>query len=259
MLPKNIYTTIVKNADQIIPTDYLQLILAKKPNVFGYAVQDGEGLSVGREEGTPEMVDLETMNTETQGLRSLLCFGWLDTGFNVEDIPPFTINDADDKPFIAIGLDGDFPKYDTNNGRTQEFNLMSEIIAPSLENICELTDGEISKLMAALGKPVFSNPFLAAIGHRGVLNILPFEGDAFYAGKDTLGGEPFTWGRTSQLHGWGDAKQEPVKVEAPKKKFSFGSKKAETPPALPKDVATKGESPKTSSQWMEEEHPSHSG
>lgn len=244
MLPKNIYTTIIKNADQIIPADYLQLIVNKKPNVFGYAVQDGEGLSVGREEGTPLMADLETMNTETQGLRSMLCFGWLDTGFNVEDIQPFTINDGDDKPFLAIGLDGDFPKYDNNNGRTQEFNLANEIIIPTLLDICELTDGDIAKLVAALGKPSFNNNFLAAVGHRGVLNLLPSEGDSFYAAKDTLGGEPFTWGRTSQLHSWGDVKQEPVKQET-KKRFSFGGKKAEAPSA-PKDAATPGTAPRAS-------------
>ena len=243
MLPKNLYTTIVKAENQIVPKEFLEHILSQKPNVFGYAVQDGEGLSIGREEGTPDIGDLDTMNTETQGMRSMLCFGWLDKGFNVEDIQPFTINDGDDKPFLAIGLDGDFPKYDTNNGRTQEFNLMSEIIAPSLADICELVDGDIAKLMAALGKPMFNNNFLGAVGHRGVLNILPFDGDTLYFGKDVLGGEPFTWGRTSQLRGWGEEKQEP-KVEVKKKGFSFGKKA--TPPALPQDVATKGEGPKTS-------------
>lgn len=246
MLPKNIYTVVTKQAGQIIPADYLDIIVKKKPNVFGWAVQDGEGLSIGREEGTPEMADLETMNTETQGLRSMLCFGWLDKGFNVEDIQPFTINDGDDNPFIAFGMDGDFPKYDTNNGRTQEFNLMAEIIAPSMEDICELTDGDIAKLMATLGKPLFNNNFLAAVGHRGVLNILPFEGDPAYFGKDTLGGEPFTWGRTSNLHGWGEEKiQEPV-VEVKKPRFQFAGRKTAVAAAVPQDVATKGEGPKAS-------------
>lgn len=244
MLPKNLYTIITKQPNQIIPVDYLKHILSKKPNVFGYAVQDGEGLSVGREEGPPDFDALDQMNGETQGMRSMLCFGWLDKGYNVEDIQPFTINDADDNPFLAIGLDGDFPTYDTNNGRTQEFNLMSEIIAPSLADICELTDGEIGKLMAALGKPVFENNFTKAIGHRGVLSILPFDGDEYYLGTDVLGGDPFTWGRTSNLHEWGKEKvQEPV-VEK-KARFTFGGKKV-TPPALPQDVATKGEGPKTS-------------
>jgi len=259
-LPKNIYTTVMKNADQIIPLDYLKLIISKKPNVFGYAVQDGEGLSVGREEGTPELVDLETMSTETQGLRSMLCFGWLDKGFNIEDIQPFTINDVNDSPFLAIGMDGDFPKYDTNNGRTQEFNLMAEIIAPSLADICELTDGDIAKLMAAIGKPMFNNNFLAAVGNRAVLNILPFEGDPAYFGKDTLGGEPFTWGRTSQLHGWGDVKQEPAKAENKKPRFSFGKKTvAAAPQAVPQDVATPGTTPRASVPEVKAVEKKHEG
>lgn len=265
MLPKNIYTIVTKQPNQIIPVDYLQLILKKKPNVFGWAVQDGEGLSVGREEGTPEIADLETMNTDTKDTRSMLCFGWLDKGFNVEDIQPFTINDADNNPFLAIGLDGDFPKYDTNNGRTQEFNLMAEIIAPSMEDICELTDGDISKLMAAIGKPMFNKNFLAAVGHRGVLSILPFEGDEFYAGNDTLGGDPFTWGRTSQLHGWGEEKaQEPVKVEEKKPRFKFGGSKPVAaapvgPPAPVADAATPGTAPRASVPTVKVEEKKHTG
>lgn len=243
MLPKNLQTVITKNAGHEVPKELLELILKKKPNVFGYVVQDGEGLSIGREEGTPEMVDLENMNTETVGLRSILTFGWLDQGFNKEDILPFALYDGEN-PFLAFALEGDFPKYDTNNGRTQEFNLVSEIIAPSLSDICELTGGDVEKLMAALGKPMFNNNFLAAVGHRGVLSILAPTGDFANFSKNELG-EVYPWGSTSMKHGFGDVVQEPVKVEEKKPRFSFG-KKATTPPALPKDVATKGEGPKTS-------------
>lgn len=256
-LPKNLQTIIMKNPKHVVPKELLEIIIAKKPNVFGYAVQDGEGLSIGREEGTPLMADLETMNTETVDFRSMLCFGWLETGFNVEDIQPFTISDADDKPFIAVGLEGDFPKYDTNNGRTQEFNLSAEIILPSLADICELTDGDIAKLVAAIGKPSFNNNFLAAIAHRGVMNILPFEGDAVHFSKDTLG-ETYDWGSTSNKWGFGDVKQEPVKEE-PKKRFSFG-KKAATPVAeKPQDVATSGTAPRASVPAVKAEVKKHEG
>lgn len=258
MLPKNIQTVITKNVGHIVPKDALQLILAKKPNVFGYVVQDGEGLSIGREEGTPEMVDLETMNTETVDFRTILTFGWLDTGFNKEDILPLALYDGE-TPFLAFALEGDFPKYDTNNGRTQEYNLVSEIIAPSLSDICELTGGDVEKLLATLGKPMFNNNFLAAIGHRGVLSILAPTGDFAHFSKNELG-EVYDWGTMSQRHGFGDAKQEPVKVEEPKKRFSFGSKKTEvTPPSLPKDVATKGEGPKTSVPTVKVEAPKTTG
>lgn len=242
MLPKNLQTVITKNQNFIIPMAVFELILAKKPNVFGYAVQDGEGLSIGREEGTPELGDLETMNTETQGLRSLITFGWLDKGFNTEDVLPLVLNDGHEKPFMAIGLEGDFPKYDTNNGRTQEFNLANEIIIPTLLDICELTDGDIAKIMAALGKPSFNNNFLGAVGHRGVLSILPHEGDFVHLSKNELG-EVYDWGTISQRHGFGDAVQEIVEKadEVKKPRFSFGKKTA-----APQDVATPGTAPRAS-------------
>lgn len=261
MLPKNLQTVITKNAGHIVPKELLQLILTKKPNVFGYVVQDGEGLSVGREEGTPEMVDLETMNTETVDFRSILTFGWMDEGFNKEDIQPFALYDGEN-PFLAFALEGDFPKYDTNNGRTQEFNLVSEIIAPSLSDICELTGGDVEKLMAAIGKPMFNNNFLAAIGHRGVLKILAPTGDfAPVQFKNELG-EVYDWGTTSMRHGFGDVKQEPVKVEEKKPRFSFGNKKpvaSGQPPIIPKDVATAGTAPRASVPAVKAEEKKHEG
>jgi hypothetical protein len=244
MLPKNLQTVITKNAGHVVPKELLELILKKKPNVFGYVVQDGEGLSIGREEGTPEMVDLEGMNTETVALRSILTFGWLDAGFNKDDILPFAVYDGEN-PFLAFALEGDFPKYDTNNGRTQEFNLVNEIIAPSLNAICELTGGDVEKLMAAIGKPMFNNNFLAAVGHRGVLSILAPTGDFVNLSKNDLG-EVYDWGTTSQRHGLGDVKQEPVQIEEKKPRFKFGSKPAVAGPAMPKDVATAGTAPRTS-------------
>lgn len=249
MLPKNIQTVITKNAGHVVPKELLELILKKKPNAFGYVVQDGEGLSIGREEGTPEMVDLETMNTETVDYRSILTFGWMSEGFNKEDLQPFALYDGE-QPFLAFALEGDFPKYDTNNGRTQEWNVVSEIIAPSLSDICELTGGDVEKLLAAIGKPMFNNNFLASMHHRGVLKILAPTGDfAPVQFKNELG-EVYDWGTTSQRHGYGDAVQEPAKAEEPKKRFSFGSKKAEAPSApkeaAPQDVATKGDAPRTS-------------
>lgn len=247
MLPKNIQTVITKNSGFIVPKELFELILKKKPNAFGYVVQDGEGLSVGREEGAPDMAALEEMNTETVAMRSILTFGWMSEGFDKDDLLPFALYDGEE-PFLTFALEGDFPKYDTNNGRTQEYNVTSEIIAPSLSEICELTGGDVERLMATIGKPMFNNNFLGAVGHRGVLSILAPKGDFVNLSKNELG-EVYDWGSTSQKHGFGDVKQEPVKIEEKKARFSFGGKKAEAPSAPKaevKDAATAGTAPRAS-------------
>lgn len=247
-LPRNLQTVITKNSGHVIPDELFELIIAKKPNSFGFAVQGEEELTVVREEGTPDLEDLKEFNRNAMDFRALVCFGWL-SQFNPEDILPLVLQEGDNA-FLAVALEGDFPKFDNNDGRTQEFNLAAELIIPSLNDICELTDGDITKLVAAIGKPSFNNNFFAQVGHRGVLSILPREGDIISFSKNELG-EVYDWGSTSMRHGYGDTKQEPVKAEEPKKRFSFGKKV--TPPALPqeaaklpKDVATKGEGPKTS-------------
>ncbi len=251
-----IQTVIGKEPGHVVPSALLSALVKQKPTSFGFAVQctadDGKTpeLSIIREEADPKtlMEKLEMFQENAKDFRALICFGGPDK-FNPEDILPLVLNDGDDKPFMALGLEGDFPKFsEPSSGRTDEFNLASKIIIPSLLEICEMTEGDLSKIVASLGRESFNNNFLAQLGHRGILSILPLEGEFINFGKNELG-EVYDWGFTSQRHGFGDAVQEPVKVvEEPKKKsFSFGNKKAVVgPPAPPQDVATAGDAPRTS-------------
>ena len=250
-----IQTVLGKEIGHTVPEDLLKVILKQGPTAFGFAVQctDDKGnpeLSVTRQEGAPKLEELIEFLNNAKDFRALIAFGMLGTKFNNDDILPLILNDGDDKPFMALGLEGDFPKFDdTATGRTQEFNLASSIIIPSLLDICEMTEGDLAKITAALGRDSFNNNFLAQIGHRGIMTILPVEGEFLNFGKNEIG-ESYDWGFTSNRFTYGDAVQEPVKeVEAPVvKKFSFGPKKGATSavPALPKDVATPGTAPRAS-------------
>lgn len=244
-----IQTVLGKEIGHTVPVDLLKIILKQGPTAFGFAVQctDDAGnldLSVTREAGAPKIEELVEFMNNAKDYRALMTFGMLGTKFNNDDILPLILNDGDDKPFMAIGLEGDFPKFSNiEGGRTDEFNLANSIIIPSLLEICELTDGDLSKIVAALGRDSFNNNFLAQIGHRGVMTILPVEGEFLHFGKNDIG-ETYDWGFTSNKFSFGDAVQEPeAKAEEPKKKFSFGKKTAAT---LPKDVATPDTAPRSS-------------
>lgn len=260
-----VQTVLGKEPGQSVPVELLELIMATKPTAFGFAVQckDAEGnpeLSVTREDTNLKtlMDDLAEFQKNAVDHRALICFGGPDK-FHPEDILPLVLKDGNDQPFMALGIEGDFPQYsEPSSGRTDESNLASKVIIPTLLEICELTDGDLAKIISALGRDKFNNDFLAQIGHRGVMTILPVEGDFIHYGKNELG-DSFGWGFTSQLHKFGDPVQEPepVKVEAPAaKKFSFGPKKTVdatsaikstfTYSSLPKDVATAGTAPRAS-------------
>lgn len=244
-------TLLTKKPGHTIPVELLAAIINRRPTAFGAVVQDHESteLSVIHEASTPTMAQLEEFQQNAKDYQAMLYFGELGSKFNPEDIQPFVITDGDGKPFMAIGLEGDFPKHSQPNlGRTDDYNLASEIIIPTILEVCEL-GGEIEKIMSALNDDRFNKKFLEHVAHRGALTILPIEGDPLWLGKNELG-NAYDWGQTSNRHGFDDVKQEPVKAEAPKKKFSFGAigkKQEASPPALPKDVATKGaDGPRTS-------------
>lgn len=253
----NIQTILKINAGHVVPDEYLQLLLDKKPNTFGFAVQNIEDgkpdLSVTREEGTPTLAELKEFMRNRVDFNALVCFGYLTGKVNSDDILPLVLTDNDDKPFMAIGLEGDFPKFaDPASSHTDEYNLASKILIPTLLEICEYADGDLEKIIAKLNAPLFNDTFLSHIGHRGIMNIMPLEGDIITLGKNDIG-ESYDWGSTSNRYTYGDAVQEPVKAEEPKKKFSFGSKKAAITTddkgihTVAKDTATKGaDGPRTS-------------
>lgn len=224
MRPSNLQTIITKNAGFAIPDALFEAILKHKPTAFGFVVQTkDEGLAIEREDGEGLTLDqLKEFNRHAFDHQAMMYFGELSKGYNVEDIQPFTLHDGEDKPFLAIGVEGDFPKFSENNGRTDEANLVSKILVPTLLDICETLDGDLAKIMMKIAKPLFNDLFLAQTGHRGSLIIVPHEGDIVSLGKNELG-ETYDWGSTTQKHGFDDVAQEPVK-EPETKRSRFWSK-----------------------------------
>ena len=261
----NNQTILHKKANETIPLELLELILAKKPTGFGFVVQNVEAdgkpdLSIAREETCPTMEQLIELMDNAKQWPMLMYFGELtDKDVHKDDIQPFVVHDADDAPFISFMLEGDFPKFsEVGSGHTEQFHLADKIIIPTIVDLCELTDGDLPKIMGKLDGDTFTNTLLSHIGHRGVLTIMPLEGEALILGRNDLG-EVYEWGSTSQRHSYGDVKQEPIKevaAEPVKKKF-WGGKKATTPAATTttvddkgihtvKDAATPGTAPRTS-------------
>lgn len=254
-------TVLHIKAGQMPPEDLLVRILATKPTAFGFAVQEADGadMQTVREDATN--LDLANLNSFMEGRKerpTSLYFGTLKEGYDADDIQPFTICDPDNNTFMTIFTEGTFNGHDEPAAHSEHFNLVNGVIIPKIVEWCEDFGGDIEKIMTKINGEVFNKDFLSHIGHRAVLHILPFKGDAVLLAKNELGAE-FDWGWTSRTHGFGEVSQEPVKVE-PKKASGYwgGKKKVEpvstdangihhvTAKAAPKDVATKGEGPRQS-------------
>lgn len=235
----NIQTILTKKAGYDVPTELLVNILNRKPTAVGMVVQDNTGdkpaLAIHRESGTPAMGQLNEFQKNAHDLNVMMYFGELGNKFNKDDVQPITIDDGDGQPFLCLGIEGDFPKHcHPSSGRTEEYNYASSILIPSLLDILNLTNGDFDKIVERINEDRFNDTnILSQIGHRGVVTIFPLVGDPIWLGKNELG-EAYDWGQCSNRHGFGDVKQEPVKVEAPKKGFSFAglSKKEASPPPV---------------------------
>lgn len=251
-----IETLMTKKAGFNFPVELMAAIVSRRPTAIGFVVQDGTGktpeLSVIHEAATPSVAQLEEFQRNAHDFNAMAYFGELGSKFNPEDIGPFIIKDGNGQPFMAVGLEGDFNGHtDLKSGRTEAYNLASKFIIPTLVEVCEYAGGDLEKIMATLNDDRLNESFLEHVGHRGVLTIFPLEGDPIWFGKNEIGGT-YDWGQTSNRHGFDDVKQEPEKVEEPKKfaGFSFGKKQESSPPALPKeekkvqDAATPGNQPR---------------
>ena len=248
----NIQTILHKKAGQLIPVELLQKILAQKPTGFGFCVQNVEAdgrpdLSITREEECPTLEALAEFQQNAKDWPVIMYFGLLKGQHHADDVQPFLIRDGDDNVFMSFMLEGDFPKFsDPASGHTDEYNLATKIIIPQLEELCELTEGDLDKISASLQRDSFKNTFDAHIGHRGVLTIMPLYGEVITLGKNEIG-ETADWGSSSQKDGfYGLKTEEPKKVEAapaaPAKTSFWKSKKA----APVQDAATPGTEPRTS-------------
>lgn len=266
-------TILHVKAGHMPPEELLTRILATKPNAFGFAVQEADGadMQTVREDATN--LDLENLKgflKDSLERPSTLYFGSLKEGYDPEDIQPSTITDGDGNTFMTLFVEGTINGHDEPAAHTEQYNLVQGIIIPKIVDWCEDFDGDLDKIMSKINGEVFNKDFLSHVGHRAVLHILPFKGDAVLLGPNTLGINDAEWGWVSRSHGFGETVQEvaaPVVVK--KTSWGSGAKKAPAATAIkeqpngtfvtggttlkdvkgvlpppPQDVATKGEAPR---------------
>jgi len=230
-------------AGHVAPMQLISCILAKKPNVWGVAVQDVEDgkpeLAIQREDAKDLSIDdVKTLMENAKDRPLTIYFGKLAEPCHMDDIQPFIISDSEDKPFMTIFVEGTLVGHDVE-GRTEQATFVDKIIIPQILEWCEDFEGDLDKITKKLNSDTFNNNLLAHVGHRAVIHIMPFDGEVITLGKNELG-ETEDWGFTSQHHDYKAVKeQEPEKAAEPEKKNKFFAKKS-TPTAT---APTKKENP----------------
>lgn len=248
----NLAMIIHKKAGQSIDERLLVKALDQFPSAIGTVTRVNGELHVSNDRGVP---DLETMKTALEAAKDHEVYVWLakiDEQDNIkqEDIQPFVIED-NGKIVLAVMVEGDFAKYNTPNGSDEWANFSTEVLLPTINEYAELSEGNFEKFVEHLHGKMFEKNMMSHVGHRGIIAVIPCEGDALVLSQSNSLLGTYDWGFTTQhLDHDKIADQTPeVKEEPTEKKsfFSFSSKKAdtsakqtETPPA-PKTEADKSD------------------
>lgn len=244
---KPLYTSslVQVRTNEVIPETLLQKLCSENPTALGYVVREPDKLVVDK------FPKLETPDKNYETLRKLLigrkkfpamfCFHDFPMEFDEDEIQPFVpLRDSKGSPLLAVGIEGDFPKYvDTSaDGFSEAYMLMYEWLGPKIEAMYKTIGNSPQKLFEYLKSDQFRSDFAPIYGHRGVLTFMPSVGEAFViASKDEALGVQGPWGEASNSYGYTEAviaAATPAKVEPKAVKTTLGaSKYAVEDPATP--------------------------
>lgn len=208
----NTQVIINKLAGFVPPRSYIQAVLKHCPDCYGISIQDKDGDTPILDVVTaPDKLDADKVMAILDGIKDLpavLCFGTMTQDFNKEDdLQPFNLEQAgagegdDPEKILSIFVEGDLPNYSKpGEGHTEAYHFWEDFLFPTLEEKLQAAADLPSfydKLKTSAFKQAIENPF----GHRGVVVLVPLEGDIIAFGKNEIGGE-FPWGTTSNVFDW---------------------------------------------------------
>lgn len=244
-------------AGHVAPKDMLEYCLGKKPNAVGFMVQepDGAPLVMHQEDATGlEIGQIETFLSNAKARPKAIYFGKLADGYNPEDIQPFYVEDGDKQKLIGLMFEGDLATVFDDKSHTEQYNYVHQVLFPKIVQWCEDNEGDIPAVMKMMEREAFKKTFLASIGHRAVLHVMPHIGPPLMLSKNQLF-QKFDWGWVSHAEGYGAKAAEPAKVIKPAAGYGWGGNKtpkanADKPtlsvPSKVQDAATPGTAPRSS-------------
>lgn len=228
---------IRRNPDTFIPNEFIELALKNNSSAYGAAIIDGaEGLktsSGGKDELSVDFVK-ETMEAfPDRAITFYFCNS--DGAVNDADLFPQILLSDGDKPRLAVFVDANMPGFaKKDSARSAESHFVDDWLIPKFNDIAELVDGDLDKIMNYCSKDSFRKDILNQAVSRGAITLVSEKTAlTFSTGAES---REFPWGWTSNHYGYGDkAPAEPAPVA---KKNMFAKKSTTREPAAPEHVQT---------------------
>lgn len=242
-------TIVRRNAKTFIPNAYLEAVLKANPHGWGAAtVSEVDGvkfleLNAGSESAGVEFFQ-ETMKTfPDQDIT--FYFASSEVALSDDDLSPYILlakPDEEDSDLeqidLVVFIEGNFPgSAQAGSSHPPEYHLVEDVIRPKFENLYEMLDGDLDKLMENLKKPHFKKELLLNSVSRGTFTFVASNGESITFDQNDKSGE-FPWGWVSNTHGYTEGTKQP---EVPaKKRSAFPSRSTvrEAPPSAAIAAAT---------------------
>lgn len=214
---------IRRNAGGSIPQAYLTLALEKNPTGWGAAiVTDGKLQIAGGDSLDIEQIQETIKMFDKSDITFYLCNS--PSAINADDLSPFTILHHENEPQLVAFIEGKFPGFEkAGSSHPGEFFLATEYLIPKLQDMYELADGNLIKVMDQIKKPYFKKELLNSAVPRGVITLVSTTNETLSFAQADDSAE-YSWGWVSQNYGYALSPPEDRTKEEPKRKGMFPNK-----------------------------------
>lgn len=225
---------ILKHKGFTIPEACVKQVLELYPTALGMvSVEEGGEQSLEVEhyfgKDVPSVAEFMTAQENYKEKQVGFFFAHSKDAWPAASMQPLAIiTDADDKVTLAAIIEGEVIALedDVDKDETDEYNLVKNVIGPTLEDLWERHNGDMAKILASCKEKLFQGIIKNGFINRGVCDLYFAQGSELIVIPKGQLGQEFPWGRISSPHFRFEEKSFPEQKEekTTTKKASFLSK-----------------------------------
>lgn len=204
---------LVREPKQQVPEAFSKLVTEKYTTCIGYACPQGEthldtDLFPGDEYLIADSLKEIDDNYKDDQIYYHLMSGE-DGEYNAESLQPFNLLvDDEQRVILSVMLCGEFPKFNEMNRDgevfTAEYHCVNTFLKPLIDELWELCDGDMKRLMAFFDKKVQKEKIEGVLGKDATLLLIPYVGKSIsFSTSKTVG--KWDWGFCTTNLGYTEA------------------------------------------------------
>lgn len=215
-------TIVLRKANTMIPSLYLEKVIEANPHGWGAAMHDKDDSLMVRSDIDPATaVDVVDAQKEFMDRDITFYFCNSENALSVADVSPHVIlaekDGKEEIPKVVALVTGNFPSFDKpQSSHSAIFHFVEDMLIPKFEGLAEMCENDLDKITDAIKKPYFKKELLLNSLSRGTITVIAANGVSVTFDQNDLSAE-YPWGWTSNTHGYVEGDGVKEGAPAPKK------------------------------------------